>query len=64
MWFIEDKPDTVIIQVGTNNITKKKQSQEEIAYESLEITMSPEKWGMFLFLVSYADQFTNKRVTK
>ena len=42
-WLIEEEPENVIIQVGTNNITKKKQSSEEIAHEILD-KLCRKKW--------------------
>ena len=46
LWLIEEEPENVIIQVGTNNITKKKQSSEEIAHEILDMVRLCRKNGI------------------
>ena len=48
----EDKPDTMIINGGTNNLTKKKQTPEERCYEILDIVKSCHSGGVQKIFVS------------
>ena len=48
----EDKPDTVIINAGTNNLTKKKQTAEEITSEVIEIVKTCKSKGVKNIFVS------------
>ena len=47
-----DKPDTIIINAGTNNFTKTKQSVEEIAEEIIEIVETCRQGGVQKIYVS------------
>ena len=48
----EGKPDTVIIDAGTNNLTKKNQTAEEITTEIIEIVMTCKSRGVNTIFVS------------
>ena len=48
----EEKPDTVIISAGTNNLTKKKQTAEETTYEIIEVVKTCHNRGVQNILVS------------
>ena len=48
----EDKPDTVIIDAGTNNLTKKNQTAEEITTEIIDIVKTCKSRGVNTIFVS------------
>ena len=48
----EDKPDTIIINAGTNNFTKKRQSIEETVAEIMEIVKTCKHGGVKRIFVS------------
>ena len=46
----EEMSDTVILHVGTNNITKKNQTEDETVKEIIEIVQICRQWGVNEFL--------------
>lgn len=48
----EDKPDTIIIHAGTNNLTKKDQTVQETAKEIVEIAKTCKHAGVSNIFIS------------